>query len=163
MAGAKYPLAAMLRVRGLHEEQAKREARAAEERLHEAQVVRDGRAAELERYRVWRPEEEERRYAAIWGENLSAGQLGEFRDGLARLAQGEVERQQQVHEAEALVHECEGAVETARQAVVLARRASMKLEEHRDIWMAAMRKEEERLADLEMEEARGPARASDES
>ena len=39
----------------------------------------------------------------------------------------------------------------------------MKLEEHRDIWTAAMRKEVERLEDLEMEESHGPARASDES
>lgn len=153
----------MLRVRGLHEEQAKREAHAAEERLHEARDARDDKAAELERYRVWRTEEEERRYEAIWGKSLSAGQLGEFRDGLTRLAQGEVERQQRVLEADTLVQEREGAVEAARQAVVLARRASMKLEEHRDVWTAAMRKEEERLADLEMEETRSPARTSDES
>ncbi|MBO6171331.1 MAG: YscO family type III secretion system apparatus protein [Desulfovibrio sp.] len=163
MAGAKYPLAAMLRVRGLHEDQAKRDARAAEQRLHEAQELRDGKAAELERYKAWRPQEEDRRYAAIIGKPMDAAKLGEFREDLARLAQGEVERMRQVHEADVVVQERQSETDAARQAVVLARRACMKLEEHRDIWTAAMRKEEERLADLEMEESRGPARAGDES
>lgn len=161
--GAQYPLAAMLRVRGLHEDQAMRDARAAEERLREAQELRNGKAAELARYRVWRPEEEDRRYARIFGKSLDAAKLGEFREDLARLAQGEADLQQQVCEAEAVVRERQDETEAARQAVILARRACMKLEEHRDVWTAAMRKEEERLSDLEMEESRGPARDSDES
>ena len=163
MPGAKYPLAAMLRVRGLHEDQAKRDASAAEQRLREAQEMRDGRAAELERYKAWRPEEENRRYAAIIGKPMDVAGLAEFREDLARLAQGEAERRQQVDEADAVVNERQSETDAARQAVILARRACMKLEEHRDIWTAAMRKEEERLADLEMEESRGPARADDES
>ena len=163
MAGEKYPLAAMLRVRGLHEDQAKREASAAEQRLREAQEMRDGRAAELERYKAWRPQEEDRRYAAIIGKSMDVAGLAEFREDLARLAQGEAERRQQVDEADAVVNERKSETDAARQTVILARRACMKLEEHRDIWTAAMRKEEERLADLEMEESRGPARADDES
>ena len=163
MPGAKDPLAAMLRVRGLHEDQARRDVHAAEERLREAQQLRNSRATELDRYRAWRPQEEDRRYAAIFGKPMNATSLGEFREDLAHLAQGEAERQQQLDEAEQVVHEREMETDAARQAVILARKACMKLEEHRDIWMIAQRKEEERLADLEMEESRGPAKASDES
>ena len=162
MPPAKYPLAAMLRVRMLHEDQAKRDARTAEERLHEAQELRDGKAAELERYKKWRPQEEDRRYAAIIGKPMDAAKLGEFREDLARLAQGEVERQQQVDEAEAVVLDRQKETDAARDAVVQARKACMKLEEHRDMWTAAMHKEEERLADLEMEESRGLVRGSEE-
>lgn len=161
MAGAGYPLAAMLRVRGLHEDQAKRDVRDAEERQRVAQEERDKAAAELERYRTWRPQEEERRYAAIFGKRMDAAQLGQFRDGLASLAQGEVQRQQQVDEADVTLRQRQGEVESARQAAILARRACMKLEKHRDIWTEAMRKEEERVADLEMEESRGPSRAEE--
>ncbi len=152
----------MLRVRMLHEDQAKRDARTAEERLHEAQELRDGKAAELERYKMWRPQEEERRYASIIGKPMDAAKLGEFREDLARLAQGEAERQQQVDEAEAAVLDRQKETDRARDAVVQARKACMKLEEHRDMWTAAMRKEEERLADLEMEESRGLVRGSEE-
>ena len=162
MAG-KYPLQAMLDVRVMHEDRAKRDAIAAEDRLREAEAARDARAAELARYQAWRPQEEDRRYAAIFGKRLDAGKLGEFREDLARLAHGETERRQQVFEAETAVQERQNETEAARQAVMQARKACMKLEKHRDVWAEAMRREEERLADLEMEESHGPARASDEN
>ncbi len=153
----------MLRVRALHEDQAKRDAHEAELRLIEAKKQRDVKEAELERYRKWRPKEEDRRYAAIIGKPMNASALGEFRDDLARLAQGELQRLEQVQEADDVVQKRQAETDEARQQVIVARRACMKLEEHRNIWTTAMHKEEERLADLEMEEARGPAEASDES
>ena len=162
MAGA-YPLAAMLRVRGLHEDRVRREARAAEERLREAQNMRDEREAELLRYRAWRPEEEDRRYAAVMGKSLNVEALGAFRDSLAELTIGEVEREQKVREADDDVQKRKREADAAQAAVVLARRACMKLEKHRDIWIIAMHREEERLSDLAMEESRGPAKSSDES
>ena len=163
MGRANYPLAPMLKVRLLHEDQAKRLAREAEERVKSAESYLEDCSSELSRYRLWRPLEEDRRYAAILGKPLDAEQLGFFREDLARLAQGENDRELKVLEAEKLLNERKKEALKAGDAVILARKACMKLEEHRDIWESAVRKEEERQSDLELEEARGPSRISDES
>ncbi len=148
----------MLKVRLMHEDRAKKDVREAEERQKKAEKSLEACQEELARYRIWRPEEEDRRYAAIFGKPMDAKKLATFREELACLAQGEVERELKVHEAEKVVQQRVTETEAARKAAIMARRASMKLEEHRDIWQAAMRKEEERLSDLEMEELRGPAK-----
>lgn len=153
----------MLKVRLLHEEQAKRLACEAEERVKSAEKNLADCQAELSRYHLWRPQEEDRRFAAIVAKPLHVEKLGVFREQLAQLAQGEKERELKVLEAEKLLQERQAQAQEASQAVIAARKACMKLEEHREIWLAAKRKEEERQSDLEMEEARGPARFSDES
>ncbi|MCR5814015.1 MAG: type III secretion protein [Desulfovibrio sp.] len=161
MDAQKYPLAPMLRVRQKHEDQAKQDVLAAEERLKAAEEALALCQQELSRYRVWRPQEEDRRYAAIFGKALDVEKLRVFREQLASLAQGEVEREQKVFDAQTVVRERETKVQAARQALLLARKALLKLEKHQDIWLESMRKEEERLSDLEMEEVRGPAKNSE--
>ena len=91
-----YPLQSVLTVRHFREEAAKNEVRAAERRLAEAREEVRQREEELERYRVWRPEEENRRYDAILGEAMSLDDVAEFRASLGALAEGEQEREQAV-------------------------------------------------------------------
>ena len=158
-----YPLAPMLKVRLLHEDQAKRLAVEAEERVKSAEKYLSDCQGELSRYHIWRPQEEDRRFAAIVDKPLGVEKLGVFREQLAQLAQGEKDRELKVLEAEKLLRERQAQAREASEAVIFARKACMKLEEHRAIWLAEKRKEEERLSDLEMEESRGPARVSDES
>ena len=81
-----YPLQALLTVRYFREEGAKNAVRAAERRLAEAQAEVRRREEELERYRIWRPEEENRRYDAIMGASLSLDDVAEFRASLSALA-----------------------------------------------------------------------------
>lgn len=121
------------------------------------------REEELERYRVWRPEEENRRYDAILGEAMSLDDVAEFRASLGALAEGEQEREQAVAEAEKNVARKEQEVNTAREAVAAARKEAAKIEAHRDIWLTEAKKEAERQEDLEMEEFKAPAGQSDES
>ena len=160
---ANYPLAPMLRVRYLHEEQAKRDVQTAERHLQKTQDQLQQAKDALKEYQIWRPSEEERRYAQILGQQISQEKLAKFREELGQLAQEELRLQGVVHEAEKTGNQAQEQVEKARKEVILARRACLKLEEHRDIWQAAQNREQERLSDLEMEEARSPTFESDES
>ncbi len=158
-----YPLQSLLTVRHFREEGAKSEVRAAERRLAEAREEVRKREEELERYRAWRPKEENRRYDAILGEVMSLDDVAEFRASLGKLAEGEQEREQAVADAEKAVARKEQEVTAALEAVATARKEAAKIEAHRDIWLAEAQKESERQEDLEMEEFKAPAGQSDES
>ena len=163
MAMPSYPLQALLPVRHFREAGAKNEGRAAERRLAEAREEVRKKEEELERYRIWRPEEENRRYDAIMGETMSLEEVAGFRASLGALAEGEQERILAVTEAEKAVGQKEREVAAAREAVAEARREAAKIEAHRDIWLAEAKREAERQEDLELEEFKTPAGQSDES
>ena len=157
MAQRLYPLQALLSVRHYREDAARNALRLEERRLVQAREEVGRRQAELERYRIWRQEEEERRYAAILGASLSLEEVADFRASLGMLATGEQERFQAVRQAE------EQAVSGAQRAVALARREAAKIEKHRDIWQESAKREQEHLEDLELEEFATPSRASDDA
>ncbi len=163
MAMPSYPLQSLLTVRHFREEGAKNEVRAAERRLAEAREEVRKKEEELERYRIWRPEEENRRYDAIMGETMSLEEVAGFRASLGALAEGEQERILAVTEAEKAVGQKEREVAAAREAVAEVRREAAKIEAHRDIWLAEAKREAERQEDLELEEFKTPAGQSDES
>ncbi len=158
-----YPLQALLDVRHFREEATRNEVRVAERRYAEArETVRQCRE-ELERYRLWRPEEEARRYAVVMGTCMSLDALSVFRIGLTGLAEAEAERERALAEAEKKAAAKEQAVQAARQAVALARKEAAKIETHREIWQMEAGIEAQRLEDLEMEEFKTPVGYSDES
>ena len=78
----KYPLAPLLKVREYREDAAKNALSAAERAVVEAQEAVERCRGELERYKVWRQEEVERRYDAIMGKGLSLKELDVFKAGL---------------------------------------------------------------------------------
>lgn len=158
-----YPLQSLLTVRHFREDAARNELRAAERRLAEAREEVRKKERELARYRIWRPEEENRCYDAIMGESMSLEELAGFRAALGALAEGEQERILAVTEAEKTVGRKEREVAAAREAVAEARREAAKIEAHRDIWLAEAKREAERREDLELEEFKTPAGQSDES
>ena len=162
MAQRLYPLQALLSVRHYREDAARNALRLEERRLVQAREEVGRRQAELERYRVWRQEEEERRYAAILGASLSLEEVANFRASLGALASGEQERFQAVRQAEQ-VRQQEQAVAGAQRAVALARREAAKIEKHRDIWQENAKREQEHLEDLELEEFATPSRTSDDA
>ena len=81
----KYPLAPLLKVREYREDAAKNALSAAERAVVEAQEAVERCRGELERYKVWRQEEVERRYDAIMGKGLSLKELDVFKAGLGAL------------------------------------------------------------------------------
>ena len=156
-----YPLQALLSVRWYREDAAKSAARTADRLVTEARELEQKRRAELEEYRSWWPQEVDRRYDAIMGENLNLADLDRFKEGLAALADGELNCQMAVVNAQREVEAREAEAAKAREAVALARREAAKIEAHRDIWQAEARKEAERQEDLELEEFHPPHRESD--
>lgn len=157
-----YPLQPLLNVRHFRENGARNALMTAEGVLRDAVQAAEDRRAELERYRAWRPGEEERRYDAIMGTSMAMQDLDRFKAGLAALAQAELQREQAVADADRRVEECRKAVADARAAVAKARREVAKIAAHKDIWSEDMRREAERLADIEMEEFKAvPVTTSD--
>ena len=147
-----YPLAPLLKVREYRENAAKNALRAAERAVIEAREDVERCREELERYKVWRLEEADRRYGTIMGKALSLMELDAFKAGLGALADGELRREEAIAAALAEVKKREAAVLKAREAARLAQHETSKILTHRDIWLEQARREAERREDLEMEE-----------
>ena len=143
----KYPLAPLLKVREYREDAAKNALSAAERAVVEAQEAVERCRGELERYKVWRQEEVERRYDAIMGKGLSLKELDVFKAGLGALADGELKLEEAIAQALENVKKRQEDVRKAREA---ARQAQH--ETHRGIWLVEAEREGERLEDLEMDE-----------
>ena len=92
----RYPLEALLSVRHYREEGAKRRVRGAENALREAEAEMEKKKKELEAFRIWRVEEEDRRYAAIMGVPMRMEKLDAFKNGLALLVAQENDKEQAV-------------------------------------------------------------------
>ena len=158
-----YPLQALLNVRYFRENAARNEVRTAERCHREALEVVRQQQEELERYRLWRPEEESRRYAAIMGKPMSMEAMSAFRSGLTALAEGEAERERALAEASKQAEQKEQVLLAARQAVGAARKEAAKIEAHQELWRAEEKNAAQRQEDLELEEFKAPAAQSDES
>ncbi|MCR5220616.1 MAG: type III secretion protein [bacterium] len=149
---ASYPLEPLLTVRHFRENAAQNALRRAERAVREAENLIVQRQRELEEYRIWRLEEEERRYTEIMGQEITMPELDKFRAGLAALANEEQGKILAVEQARVELEKCQAAVEQARQAVKTAQRETAKIVAHKDIWKAEAKKEAERQEDLETEE-----------
>lgn len=147
-----YPFAALLTVRRYREESAKRRVRSAEIAVREAEENVAQKQRELDEFRVWRRQEEDRRYAAVMNVPLSLERLEQFKAGLARLADEECTREQAVLSAKKEAEQRRVELEGAKTAAKIAGKNTSKIEAHRDIWKEDAKKEEERREDLELEE-----------
>ena len=158
-----YPLAPLMAVRLFREDAARRAVRAAEHAVAAAKAVVAQTQEELERYRRWRPEEENRRYAAILHQALSAAELDTFKAGLVALSVAEQQREQAVLAAEETLAQRRRDLDRCKGQMAQARRDSARLETHRDIWNGMQRREEARKEDLELEDFRpAPSMEADE-
>ena len=144
-----------------HEDNAKRALGQAEADLNQAKEKHEAAIAAKKRYEEWIVEEEDRRYAAIFNTKVSVQGLADFREGLANLAHGLVDLEDKVLQAAQVVNQCQEKLNQCRADYFAARRETMKIEEHRKIWLSLARKEEERVSELEMEECVRLALASD--
>ncbi len=149
---ATYPLEPLLTVRHFRENAAQNLLRRREQEVRDAEALITQRQRELEEYRIWRLEEEERRYGEILGQEITMVELDKFRTGLGALANEEQARILAVDQARMELEKCRTAVEQAREAVRTAQKETAKIVAHKDIWKAEAKKEAERQEDLETEE-----------
>ena len=145
MAQRLYPLQALLSVRHYREDAARNALRLEERRLVQAREEVGRRQAELERYRVWRQEEEERRYAAILGASLSLEEVADFRASLGMLATGEQERFQAVRQAEEQVRQLRLAEERRVEEMMKKEEEERLQKEKAEAEAARKKAEEERM------------------
>lgn len=131
----KYPLAPLLKVREYREDAAKNALSAAERAVVEAQEAVERCRGELERYKVWRQEEVERRYDAIMGKGLSLKELDVFKAGLGALADGELKLEEAIAQALENVKKRQEDVRKARESARQAQHETAKIVTHRDIWL----------------------------
>lgn len=154
-----YPLQSLLTVRTLRETNARNELRKAEHAVTAADENVRQCQNELERYRAWRIEEEERRYDTLMGVATTQKELNEFHGDLATLRMGDTKRELAVHEAIKNLEACRQHVLATRDAIAKARRDVAKVQTLKDIWLEEQRHEAARREDLEMEEFKPTAPA----
>lgn len=150
----RYPLESLLSVRHFREEEAKRSVRYAELAVREAEERVLACKQELEDFRIWRNEEENRRYDSIMQKVMSMRELDNFKAGLAQLAGMEAQKEEDVRKAEKNVLDAQAALAKVREAAKLAVKNTAKIQTHKDIWSEYAKKEAEHQEDLELEEFR---------
>lgn len=149
-----YPLESLLSVRHFREEEAKRSVRYAELAVREAEQEVLERQKQLEEYRQWRLEEEERRYDSIMNKIMTMRALDDFKAGLAQLAATEALKEEEIRKAEKKVLEAQNVLNKARETAKQALKNTTKIQTHKNIWMEEWKKEAEHREDLELEEFR---------
>jgi type III secretion protein O len=150
-----YPLNTLLRVRVLREDNSMRALKAAEAACAEARLLVAEKEKALAGYRVWRMEEEERRYRKIMLQNLTLDELDKFHAGLRLLKDEEISREEELEKARATLREAVAKVEQAKKTFLQAHKDTQKILGHRDIWLQDQAREDLRAEDLEMEDFRG--------
>jgi type III secretion protein O len=148
----RYPLAGLMKIRDFRVDAASKAMRTAETRLRAAQEERREKEKELERYKLWRKEEVERRYQSIMGQTKSQEELETFKAGLSALSNEELSREEALREADRALEEARKNAQIARDNWLLANREGEKIRHHHDNWEKAEAGEESRREDLEQEE-----------
>lgn len=138
---AQYRLEQLLSARRVKEDRAALEAQAAGIAHAEAKKRTEAAKAEFERYREWRPGEEDRLFALVRGLNLSQAELDEHFEKVETLRAGERNLAEAVETAEREEAKAAEAEQTAKRLYIEAVRASEKIEEHRKRWLQEEREE----------------------
>lgn len=149
---ARYPLSPLLAARRLREEAAERATRLALNREEEAKEGERKARQELERYRSWRPGEEERLFELLRNRLLPQSELDSHREDIHALRDGERLREEEVAKAAEAVVAAGREVEEARRRQAQASRDVRKIDEHRLQWQREEDLRLERLEEAELEE-----------
>ena len=150
-----YPLQSMIRIRAMREDRAasdltvaRRARRAAERTLREKAEVR-------ERYQATKEERRDRVYDAVIGHAVKIEALDRARDAVKRIDEEGVLLEEDEKKAERDLEARTREASAARVRYVAAQKNKQKIELHREVWEEEDRKEQERLADIELEEFTG--------
>lgn len=157
-----YPLQSMLKIRVMREDRAGSALTAARRARKVAADDLDAKRGERARYLETREERRDRLYDQVMGRCVKLDDLDMVRDAVTRVDEEGVLLEQAEQRAEDELKAKEREAETARVNFVGASRNRMKIDEHRNIWVEEMRREEERAADAEMEEFTGKKKEEEE-
>jgi type III secretion protein O len=161
----KYPLARMLTVRELREDQAARALRHAQAELETAIAFYEARKAEAIECRHCMRQKEDELAEATVGRMVETGAARALRREVAAWRERMEEAEAVAEEAARAVVAAEEACEAARAGYQARMKDKHKIANHREAWKAEADKESEAAEEREMEEAaaRGPVRNPKES
>lgn len=150
-----YPLKSMIRIRSMREDraasdltQARRARRAAERTLREKTEAR-------EQYEVTKESRRDRVYDAVIGHAVKIDALDRARDAVRHIDEEGVLLEEDEKKAERDLEARTREASAAHVRYVAAQKNKQKIELHREAWEEEDRKEQERLADIELEEFAG--------
>ena len=147
-----YLLQPLLRIREMREDRASGELSAARRELAAAEEALEARRRDLAAYEDTKEERRDRIYDAIMGRAVSREQIDLANAGVARIDEEGALKTDNVARAEAERKRREEAAAAARRNLILATKDRMKIDEHRDVWLAAEAAEEELRAEGELED-----------
>ncbi len=150
-----YLLQPMIRIRQRREDAAGAALVAARVEERAAAKTLEERREELAEYERTKEERRDRVYDAVMGRPCTMDDLDKAREGVARIDEEGILKADNVTRAEGVLHEKEEASAVAQSALNLAIKERMKIEEHRQQWVEEDRKEQERIADFELEDFTG--------
>ena len=147
-----YALQPLLRIRMMREDRASGELSAARRELAVAEEALEARRRDLAAYEKTKEERRDRIYEAIIGRTVSREQIDLANEGVARIDEEGALKVDNVARAEGERKKREEATEAARSNLALAMKNRAKIDEHKDVWLAAEAAEEEHRAEGELED-----------
>ena len=150
----KYPLDMLITARKIREDNAQRSVVSARNELNALRENIENKKVEVQHYEEWRKEEEVRRFIEIQNTTLSQKEMDKFKWGIAALKARTLELEEEVMNMEAKIPELEQKIDDAIRVHKEAISEREKIEEHKQKWIEDLRKENDRLEDLELEEFR---------
>ena len=142
----------LLRIKRIREKSAEEEVRKCKYRVELAVQDVETKKKNLEEYKVWRYQEEQRLYDNIMNTSVKQFDLDILKQKVAKLREKDLVLEDAIKEAEKHLEETRQELEEARQKHVLATQAVQKFEEFTDVLDQEEAKEKARLEELELEE-----------
>ena len=139
----------------MREDRASGELTAARQAVRTAEEALAKRRRELEEFSRTKDERRDRIYANIMGRAVSREQIDLAQEGVARIDEEGALRADNVLRAQSELKTREAEAETAREAFVAASKNRMKIDEHRQVWIAEEAREQEHRVEGELEDFTG--------
>jgi type III secretion protein O len=126
----KTPVDEIFRIKKFREERAERDLAKAEEKLREAEKTLEEKKQALEEYKIWRVQEEERKYKELMAKkSVKRGALDDLKQEVKFIRDKEIDFAQAVSDAASAVDSAKHDVENAKKAYIQAVRNTEKMAE----------------------------------
>ena len=150
-----YALQSMLTIRGKREERAQTELAAARSARDQAVRALEEKVAERARFEETKEERRDRIFATVIGRVVSMDDLDQARSAVGGIDEQGMLLAEAERQAENMLKEREKETEAARERFAAASKDKEKILEHKSVWEAEFAKQQEMVADAEMEEFTG--------
>ena len=147
-----YVLQPLLGIRLMREDRATGELTAARHALVAAEEALAERRRDLSEWEKTKEERRDRIYDAIIGQKVSRDQIDMANEGVARIDEEGVLKEDNVKRAEGVVKEKADAAEIARANLNFAIKNRMKIDEHKEVWLADEARAQEMRTEGELED-----------